>query len=67
MNQDLPLHELRDEVLTITLNRPQKLNALTPEIYAFIGDLMDQAQRRPRLPRRGDCAEQAVPFRRAST
>lgn len=47
MSQDLPLHELRDEVLRITLNRPQKLNALTPEIYAFIGDLMDQASGDP--------------------
>ncbi len=43
MNKELPLHELHDRVLYITLNRPEKLNALTPEIYAFIGRLVDDA------------------------
>jgi enoyl-CoA hydratase len=32
------LHELKDGVLTLTLNRPEKLNALTPDIYRSIGD-----------------------------
>lgn len=43
----LSLHELRDEVLTITLNRPEKLNAITPEIYSFIGDLVTAASDDP--------------------
>lgn len=47
MKIEMPLHELRDQVLTITLNRPEKLNALTPEIYAFIGDLIDEASDNP--------------------
>ena len=32
------LHELKDGILTLTLNRPEKLNALTPDIYRSIGD-----------------------------
>lgn len=45
--EGLPLHELRDQVLYVTLNRPQKLNALTPEIYAAIGRLVSQADQDP--------------------
>ena len=67
MSQDLPLHELRDEVLRITLNRPQKLNALTPEIYAFIGDSMDRGGAATRAATPWFCAERAEPSRRAST
>ncbi len=32
------LHSFEDGVLTLTLNRPEKLNALTPDIYKAIGD-----------------------------
>jgi len=41
----LPLHELRDGVLTITLNRPHKLNALTYDVYTEIGRLVAAADR----------------------
>jgi enoyl-CoA hydratase/carnithine racemase len=44
---EMPLQEMRDRVLTITLNRPEKLNALTPEIYSFIGDRITQASGDP--------------------
>lgn len=37
------LHELNDGVLTLTLNRPEKLNALTPGIYQEIGDRVVEA------------------------
>ena len=47
MQTELPLHELRDQILTITLNRPEKLNALTPEIYTFIGDSVRDASDNP--------------------
>jgi enoyl-CoA hydratase/carnithine racemase len=39
---------VRDGVATITLNRPEKLNALTFDTYADLRDLL------PELPRRGD-------------
>jgi enoyl-CoA hydratase/carnithine racemase len=45
--EGLPLHELRDAVLYITLNRPKKLNALTPAIYAEIGRLVAEADQDP--------------------
>lgn len=47
MKIEMPLQEMRDGVLTITLNRPEKLNALTPEIYTFIGDRITQASSDP--------------------
>ena len=37
------LHHLSDGVMTLTLNRPEKLNALTPDIYKRIGDLVAEA------------------------
>jgi enoyl-CoA hydratase len=42
MNNHL-LHDLSDGVLTLTLNRPEKLNALTPDIYKRVGDLVIEA------------------------
>jgi enoyl-CoA hydratase len=44
---EMPLTEMRDQVLTITLNRPEKLNALTPEIYTFIGEMVSKASADP--------------------
>ena len=46
MNNHL-LHDLSDGVLTLTLNRPEKLNALTPEIYTRVGDLVIEASQDP--------------------
>jgi enoyl-CoA hydratase/carnithine racemase len=46
MNNHL-LHDLSDGVLTLTLNRPEKLNALTPDIYSRVGDLIIEASRDP--------------------
>jgi enoyl-CoA hydratase len=43
----MPQVEMSGNVLTITLNRPEKLNALTPEIYTFIGDQINQASADP--------------------
>lgn len=36
------LYEVQDHVATITLNRPEVLNALTLEIYAQLRDLMEE-------------------------
>ncbi|SAL04357.1 short chain enoyl-CoA hydratase [Caballeronia calidae] len=47
MTIPMPLVQTRDNVMTITLNRPEKLNALTPEIYAFIGERVTQASADP--------------------
>lgn len=47
VNIPMPLQDMRDGVLTLTLNRPEKLNALTPEIYAFIGDTISRASDDP--------------------
>ncbi|WP_207307768.1 enoyl-CoA hydratase/isomerase family protein [Arthrobacter sp. S39] len=41
------LHEQSGGLLTITLNRPEKLNALTYEIYEKIGDLVRAADKDP--------------------
>src|SRR5256885_15131529 len=37
------LIDRRDGVLTLTLNRPEKKNALTPAMYAAVGDAIDGA------------------------
>ena len=41
------LIDKRDGVLTLTLNRPEKKNALTPEMYAALGDAIDGAPSDP--------------------
>lgn len=43
------LIEKRDGVLTLTLNRPEKKNALTPEMYAAVGDAIDAAPDDPEV------------------
>ncbi|EKF42638.1 enoyl-CoA hydratase [Nitratireductor indicus C115] len=37
------VHTFEENVLTLTLNRPEKLNALTPDIYKALGDLIEEA------------------------
>jgi enoyl-CoA hydratase/carnithine racemase len=41
------LIDKRDGVLTLTLNRPEKKNALTPEMYGALGDAIDNAPSDP--------------------
>jgi enoyl-CoA hydratase/carnithine racemase len=43
------LYEVEDEIATITLNRPEALNALTFEIYAQLRDLMVELKRDDRV------------------
>lgn len=43
------LSEKRDGVLTLTLNRPEKKNALTGEMYAALGDAIDAAPDDPEV------------------
>lgn len=40
-------YELRDAVAVITLNRPEKMNALTPELRELLGTHFDTAARDP--------------------
>ena len=43
------LIDRRDGVLTLTLNRPEKKNALTPAMYAALGDAIDGAADDPEV------------------
>jgi enoyl-CoA hydratase/carnithine racemase len=43
MSNDLPITEINDGVLTLTFNRPERLNALTSDIYRYIGDKVNEA------------------------
>src|SRR5690242_8334672 len=42
---DSILVERADGVLTATLNRPEKLNALTADMYSALADVVKQAER----------------------
>jgi enoyl-CoA hydratase/carnithine racemase len=43
------LIDKQDGVLTLTLNRPEKKNALTPAMYAAVGDAIDNAPNDPEV------------------
>lgn len=43
MSDDDILYEVEDEIATITLNRPQAMNALTPAMEAEMHALFDKA------------------------
>src|SRR5437879_1038230 len=43
------LLEIRDGVAEITLNRPEKLNALTPEMVVRLADAWDEIEGDPQL------------------
>jgi enoyl-CoA hydratase/carnithine racemase len=43
MSEGLVLTQLQDGVLTITLNRPEKRNALSPELFEAIGEAFARA------------------------
>jgi enoyl-CoA hydratase/carnithine racemase len=45
MSNELVTRELVDGVLIITLNRPEKRNALSPELFAAIGDAFEEVSR----------------------
>lgn len=47
MTQETILTELGDGVLRVWLNRPEKLNALTPDMYRQIGNEIIQANENP--------------------
>jgi enoyl-CoA hydratase/carnithine racemase len=44
MSAELVLTDITDGVLTITLNRPEKRNALNPELFKAVGDAFDRAR-----------------------
>ena len=46
---ELVLKEKTGGVLTLTLNRPEKKNALTPEMYRAIGEAIDAAPDDPEV------------------
>ena len=43
MNQPVLLEERRDGVLLLTLNRPERRNALSPELYELLHQALQQA------------------------
>lgn len=46
MTAELVLTDLADGVLTISLNRPEKRNALSPELFAAVGEAFAKAEDR---------------------
>lgn len=44
MTAELVLTDVTDGVLTITLNRPEKRNALSPELFKAVGEAFDRAR-----------------------
>ncbi|MFZ0155717.1 MULTISPECIES: enoyl-CoA hydratase [unclassified Pseudomonas] len=46
---DLITHDLDNGLLTLTFNRPDKLNALNSAMYTLLGDLLQSAQDNPQV------------------
>ncbi|KJK08125.1 enoyl-CoA hydratase [Pseudomonas tussilaginis] len=46
---DLITHDLDNGLLTLTFNRPDKLNALNSAMYTLLGDLLQSAQDTPQV------------------
>ncbi|MFQ6573813.1 enoyl-CoA hydratase [Pseudomonas sp. UM16] len=46
---DLITHDLDNGLLTLTFNRPDKLNALNSAMYTLLGDLLQAAQDNPKV------------------
>ena len=61
------LYETDDRVATLTLNRPERLNTITPELIEAFNAAMARAQDDPRRPRRSACAARAAPSAPATT
>ncbi|EKA60431.1 enoyl-CoA hydratase, partial [Janibacter hoylei PVAS-1] len=47
MTTDHVLDDLTDGILTITLNRPDRRNAMSPEMIERLGDLLERADTDP--------------------
>ena len=60
MTTDHVLDDLTDGILTITLNRPDRRNAMSPEMIERLGDLLERADTDPAVLRTRQMALRAI-------
>jgi enoyl-CoA hydratase/carnithine racemase len=49
MDRDMVLLDVHEGIATVTLNRPEKRNALTPDMILELGDVIEQTRREPAI------------------
>ena len=64
---DLVLYETQDRVATLTLNRPERLNTIVPEMMQALDAALQARARRRRRQRDPAARRRAAPSARATT